>query len=70
MAISRRPRLRRHGDALAVDEREQLVVVEHRVHRFDPQGVDGAVEQQPLLLGTLVGAHLMSGRGGRWGLSV
>merc|ERR1719261_1779170 len=31
-------------DALAVSEAERLVVVEHRVHRLDPDSVDRPVE--------------------------
>ena len=36
-----------HGDAVVVGEREQLVVVHHGVHVLDPDGVDGAVEDEP-----------------------
>ena len=45
-----------HGDALAVDEREYLVVVHHRVHALDPDGVDRRVEEDPLLVRPLVRA--------------
>ena len=38
----------RHGDDLATHQAELLVVVEHRVHVLDPDGVDGAVEDHPL----------------------
>ena len=43
-----------HGDALSVDERQDLVVVHHRVHALDPQRVDRPVEHQPLLVRLLV----------------
>ena len=43
-----------HGDTFAVDERQDLVVVHHRVHALDPERVDGAVEHQPLLVQLLV----------------
>ena len=42
---------RGHGDHLARHEAELLVVVEHRVHVLDPDGVDGPVEEHPLAVG-------------------
>jgi len=44
-------------DALAVAEAEQHGVVEHGVHVLDPHGVDGPVEDQPLVV-LLPLAHL------------
>ena len=43
-----------HGDTFAVDERQDLVVVHHRVHALDPERVDRPVEHQPLLVRLLV----------------
>eukprot|EP00982_Pelagococcus_subviridis_P013775 31278-Pelagococcus_subviridis.AAC.10 len=40
----------RHLDDLAGHEAQLLVVVQHRVHVLDPDRVDRAVEQQPLLV--------------------
>ena len=37
-------------DALAVCQAERHVVVEHGVHVLDPDGVDGAVEDDPLVV--------------------
>eukprot|EP00966_Prymnesium_polylepis_P156548 3617100-Prymnesium_polylepis.1 len=45
----------RERDALVGREREDAVVVHHRVHRLDPLGVDVAVEDHPL-------GHLRLGR--------
>ena len=42
-------------DALAVGEAQGAVVVEHGVHVLDPDGVDWAVKDDPLLLHGLVG---------------
>ena len=53
--------VRRHRDDLARDEAELLVVVEHRVHRLDPDGVDGAVEDDPLPIGLPKLAKLLDG---------
>jgi hypothetical protein len=39
---------------------ELLVVVQGRVHVFDPRGVDGAVKQQPLAVGARVGGGVPS----------
>ena len=39
---------RRHLNDLAAHETQLLVVVQHRVHVLDPDGVDGAVEDDPL----------------------
>ena len=41
----------RQTDPLAVDEAEQLRVVEHRVEVLDPERVDGPVEHQPAPVG-------------------
>ncbi|KAH3750447.1 hypothetical protein DPMN_184970 [Dreissena polymorpha] len=43
-----------HGNTLAVDESEDLVVVHHGVHALDPQRVYGAVKHQPLLIRLLI----------------
>ena len=40
----------RHRDDLAAHQAELLVVVEHRVHVLDPDRVDGAVEDDPLVV--------------------
>eukprot|EP00965_Chrysotila_dentata_P256125 6212443-Pleurochrysis_carterae.AAC.1 len=45
---------RRELDALAVREAEHLVVVEHRVHVFDPERVHRAVEDDPVEVVALV----------------
>ena len=37
-------------DALRVREAEHLVVVEHRVHVLDPEGVHWPVEHHPLVV--------------------
>mmetsp|Transcript_4454 Transcript_4454/g.12986 ORF Transcript_4454/g.12986 Transcript_4454/m.12986 type:complete len:489 (-) Transcript_4454:593-2059(-) len=54
---------RGHGDDLAGDEAEFLVVVEHRVHVLDPDGVHGAVEDDPLAVECLVGHRHAHERG-------
>lgn len=41
----------RKFDALRVGKAEHLVVVEHRVHVLDPDGVDGAIADDPLMVG-------------------
>ena len=41
-------------DPLRVDERQHLVVVHHRVHVLDPDGVHGTIEQDPLLVRGLI----------------
>mmetsp|Transcript_13844 Transcript_13844/g.40760 ORF Transcript_13844/g.40760 Transcript_13844/m.40760 type:complete len:375 (+) Transcript_13844:258-1382(+) len=41
-------------DDLARVQAELLVVVQHRVHVFDPDGVDGSVQQHPLPVGDAV----------------
>jgi hypothetical protein len=54
---------RRHSAAEARLRRAQLaVVVEHRVHRLDPQRVDRPVEVHPLLLLQLELGKLLDGR--------
>ena len=40
-----------HTDALVGGEREQTVVVHHRVHVLDPVGIEVAVEDEPLRVG-------------------
>ena len=40
----------RHRDAIAVRQRQSLVVVQHRVEIFDPDCVDWAVQNQPDVL--------------------
>ena len=50
--------LRLELDALAVREAERHVVVQHRVHVLDPDGVDGPVEDGPLAVLRLVRAEL------------
>eukprot|EP00962_Isochrysis_galbana_P042761 scaffold16068_cov113-Isochrysis_galbana.AAC.3 len=45
---------RRHGDYLARREAYFLVVIEHGVHRLDPQGVDWAIKDDPLLVGRVM----------------
>lgn len=39
--------MRRHLDYFAAHQTQLFVVVEHRVHVFDPHGVNWAVEDQP-----------------------
>ena len=43
-----------HLDDLAAHETQLLVVVEHRVHVLDPDGVDGSVEDDPLAIGRVL----------------
>lgn len=38
----------RHTETLSVGQREQLVVIQHRVEIFNPLGVDVAVKDDPL----------------------
>lgn len=45
-----------HGNPLAIDEGQHLVVVHDRVHALDPQRVHGAVKEDPLLVRFLVWA--------------
>ena len=49
------PYLLRHGDTLPIDEGEDLVVVHDRVHGLYPQCVHWPIEDEPLLIGLLVG---------------
>ena len=44
----------RHGDTFTVDEGENLVVVHHRVHALNPQGVHRPVKHNPFLLWFLI----------------
>ena len=37
----------RHGDAVAVGQRQRLVVVQHRVEVLDPDSVHGPVQHEP-----------------------
>lgn len=41
---------RRELDALAVGQTQHLVVVQHRVHVLDPQGVHWSVADHPLVV--------------------
>mmetsp|Transcript_35153 Transcript_35153/g.59176 ORF Transcript_35153/g.59176 Transcript_35153/m.59176 type:complete len:211 (-) Transcript_35153:681-1313(-) len=41
-----------HGDDLGVGQAQLLVVVQHRVHVLDPDGIHGPVEHEPLLVGS------------------
>ena len=47
-----------HADAVAVDQRQRLVVVHDGVHGLDPQRVHGAVQDEPLLVGLVVLAEV------------
>ena len=42
-------------DALAVGKTQGAVIIEHRVHVFDPDGVDRPVKDDPLLILGLIG---------------
>ena len=53
-----------HGDTFAVDERQDLVVVHDGVHALDPERVDRAVKDQPLLVQLLV-CHEITSRAAR-----
>lgn len=46
--------LRTHGDALAAEQCEQLVVIKQGVHALNPQRIHRAVKQNPLLLWAVV----------------
>ena len=56
--MTRDTHVRRDGEALAVGQRQQLAVVEHRVEILDPLRVDVAVEDDPLTLADLA-AHVV-----------
>ena len=49
-----RSNLLRHRDAFSVDERENLVVVHHRVHALNPHGIHRTVEYDPFLIGLVI----------------
>lgn len=56
--------MRLEPDTLAVGQREQLVVVHHRVHVFHPQGIYVTVEQNiPAATG---GSESWGSEGARW----
>ena len=46
---------RGHLDDFAAHEAQLLVVVEHGVHVFDPDGIDRPVKHNPLAVGALIG---------------
>jgi len=43
-----------HGDTLATQQREQLVVIQQGVHTLNPQCVHGSIKQDPLLVRAVI----------------
>ena len=43
-----------HGNALTIDEREDLVVIHDRVHGLDPQCVNRSIKHNPLEVWLLI----------------